>query len=686
MGHETKHRLVVVGNGMVGHRFLEELCDRADSREYQITVFCAEPRLAYDRVHLSSYFSHHTSEELSLVKPGFYERHGIEVRLGEAVKQIDRATQQVHSNKGSTVGYDTLILATGSYPWVPPITGAQHHECFVYRTIEDLKAIRAATKQGKSGVVIGGGLLGLEAAGALKALGLQTHVVEFAPVLMAEQLDRLGGELLRRKIESMGVQVHTSKSTSEILMHGGEQAKHRLAFADGSQLEVDVVVFSTGIRPQDTLGRYGDLAIAERGGIVIDDHCLTSDPDIYAIGECAAWQGRFFGLVAPGYKMAQITVDHLQGGDSRFEGADMSAKLKLLGVSVGSIGDAHGRTPGSHSYVFQDDQAGVYKKIVVSEDNSRLLGAVLVGDVEDYGNLLQMMLNALPLPSHPDTLILPAYAGAKPTLGVDALPESAQICSCFDVSKGDIAKAVAEGHTTLAAIKQHTKAGTGCGGCVPLISQVLNAELVKQGIEVNNHLCAHFPHSRQELFHLVKVEGIKSFDELLAKHGHGHGCEVCKPTVGSILASCWNDYVLSPLNTPLQDTNDIFLGNMQKDGTYSVIPRMAGGEVTPEGLLAVAEVARDYRLYTKITGAQRIGLFGAHKDDLPAIWARLIAAGFETGQAYAKALDSENVKKAFAAQGLERGADTKPAYLAGFVKSELDKWSEVVQKAGVKLD
>ncbi|SIR21193.1 assimilatory nitrite reductase (NAD(P)H) large subunit precursor [Aeromonas sp. RU39B] len=634
----SKARLVVVGNGMVGHRFIEELVDRGGCDHFEITVFGAEPRPAYDRVHLSSYFSHHTSEDLSLVKPGFYEKHGIRLLLGEAVKKIDREQREVHSNKDTVVAYDKLVLATGSYPWVPPIQGGQHDECFVYRTIEDLKAIRTAAKSGKSGVVIGGGLLGLEAAGALKALGLETHVVEFAPVLMAEQLDGQGGLLLRRKIESMGVQVHTSKNTREILMNGGEQARHRLAFADGSNLEVDVVVFSTGIRPQDTLGRYGELAIAERGGIVIDDQCHSSDPDIFAIGECAAWNGRFFGLVAPGYKMAQVAVDQLLGGDSQFQGADMSAKLKLLGVSVGSIGDAHGRTPGSHSYLFQDDQAGIYKKLVVSEDNSRLLGAVLVGDVEDYGNLLQMMLNSLPLPEHPDTLILPAYAGAKPTLGVDALPDTAQICSCFDVSKGDIARAVAEGHTTLAAIKAHTGAGTGCGGCVPLIGKVLNAELAKQGITVSNHLCEHFPHSRQELLHLVKVEGIKSFDELLAKHGKGHGCEVCKPTVGSILASCWNGYVLSPLNTPLQDTNDIFLGNMQKDGTYSVIPRMAGGEVTPQALLVLAEVARDFNLYTKVTGAQRIGLFGARKDDLPAIWRRLLEAGFETGQAYAKAL------------------------------------------------
>ena len=631
-------RILVVGNGMVGHRFIEELCERSAPGAYQVTVLGAEPRAAYDRVHLSSYFSHHTSEELSLVKPGFYDKHGITLHLGEAVKQVDRAAKQIHTNQGRVLDYDTLILATGSYPWVPPIQGAQHHECFVYRTIEDLKAIRSAAKQAKSGVVIGGGLLGLEAAGALKALGLQTHVVEFAPVLMAEQLDGQGGQMLRRKIESMGVTVHTGKNTQEIQMHGGQQAAHRLCFADGSQLEVDLVVFSTGIRPQDTLARYGELPVAERGGILIDDHCQTADPAIYAIGECAAWQGRFFGLVAPGYKMAQVVVDRLLGGDARFEGADMSAKLKLLGVSVGSIGDSHGRTPGSHSYVFQDDQAGVYKKIVVSADGSRLLGAVLVGDAEDYGNLLQMALNDLPLPAHPDSLILPAYAGAKPTLGVDALPEGAQICSCFDVTKGRIAQAVADGHHTLAALKAETRAGTGCGGCVPLITQVLNAELAKQGIEVKNHLCAHFPYSRQELYHLIRVGGIKSFEEAIAKHGQGYGCEVCKPTVGSILASCWNDYVLGEDLTGLQDTNDIFLGNMQKDGTYSVIPRMAGGEVTPAGLMAVAEVARDYRLYTKITGAQRIGLFGAQKDDLPAIWARLIDAGFETGQAYAKAL------------------------------------------------
>ena len=633
-----KHRIIVVGNGMVGHRYLEELVDKADLSQYEVTVFGAEPREAYDRVHLSSYFSHHTAAELSLVKPGFYEKNGIKLFLNEAVKLIDRTQQVIETNKGQTLPYDTLVLATGSYPWVPNIAGSAHHECFVYRTIEDLTAIREAAKQAKNGVVVGGGLLGLEAAGALKALGLETHVIEFAPVLMAEQLDRQGGEMLRRKIEGMGVTVHTSKNTREIAHYQGKEGHHQMRFADGSVLDVDLVVFSTGIRPQDTLARYCDLPIAERGGIEINDHCVTADEHIYAIGECAAWHGRFFGLVAPGYKMAQVAVDHLLGNDNAFTGADMSAKLKLLGVEVGSIGDAHGRTPDSLSYVYQDDAAGVYKKIVVSGDGAKLLGAVLVGDTTDYGNLLQMKLNDMPLPTHPDTLILPAHAGAKPTLGVDALPDSAQICSCFDVTKGRIAEAVAAGCHTVAAIKAETKAGTGCGGCVPLITQVLNAELARQGVEVKNHLCEHFAFSRQELFHLVKVGQLKTFEEVLSKHGHGHGCEICKPTIGSILATCWGEYVLKAAHTPLQDTNDTFLGNMQKDGTYSVIPRMPGGEVTPQGLMAVAEVARDYDLYTKITGAQRIGLFGARKEDLPTIWERLINAGFETGHAYAKSL------------------------------------------------
>jgi len=632
----SKHNVVVIGNGMVGHRFIEELIDKAEPGQFALTVFCEEPRVAYDRVHLSAYFSHHTAEELSLVREGYYEKHQVNLLLGERAITINREEKLIHSNTGRAVSYDTLIFATGSYPWIPPIKGAEGADCFVYRTIEDLNAIEACARRSKRGAVIGGGLLGLEAAGALKNLGVETHVIEFAPVLMAEQLDVQGGEQLRRKIEEMGVQVHTSKNTRQIVHHaaGGKT----LEFADGSALDVDFIVFSTGIRPQDKLAKQCGLALGQRGGIAVDDRCRTSDPAIYAIGECAAWQDRVFGLVAPGYKMAQVASDALTGRDSVFQGADMSAKLKLLGVDVGGIGDARGRTPGARSYVWLDESRSIYKRLIVSEDGKTLLGAVLVGDTSDYGNLLQLVLNAIPLPENPEGLILPAGSGEKPVMGVDSLPDSAQICSCFDVSKGDIIKAIQGGCHTVAALKSETRAGTGCGGCIPLVTQVLNAELSRQGIEVNNHLCAHFPYSRQELYHLIRVEEIKTFDALLAKYGTGYGCEVCKPTVASLLASCWNDFVLAPQHTPLQDSNDLFLGNIQKDGTYSVIPRSPGGEITPQGLKAIGEVAERFNLYTKITGSQRIGLFGAQKDDLPAIWSQLIAAGFETGQAYAKAL------------------------------------------------
>lgn len=631
----SKTNLVIIGNGMVGHRFIEEVIDKMQSDLFNITIFCEEPRLAYDRVHLSSYFSDHTAEALSLVREGLYEENNIQVLLNERAILINRQRKEVHSHTGRIIHYDKLIIATGSYAWVPPIKGSDGTDCFVYRTIEDLDAIRECAKQCKSGAVVGGGLLGLEAAGALKNLGVQTHVVEFAPVLMAEQLDAMGGDQLRRKIEEMGVGVHTSKNTQEIIH---TPLGKIMQFADGSSLEVDFIVFSTGIRPNDQLAKECQLEIGQRGGIVVNNYCQTSDPDIYAIGECACWQGKVFGLVAPGYKMAQVALAHLMGESMQFEGADMSAKLKLMGVDVGSIGDAKGKTPASRSYVYLDENIPVYKKLVVSSDNKKLLGAVLVGDTADYSNLLQLMLNEMDLPEHPDTLILPAHAGAKPTMGVEALPDTAQICSCFDVTKAKIINAIHAGCHTVAAIKAETKAGTGCGGCIPLVTQLLNSELAKQGIEVSHALCEHFKYSRQELYHLIRVEGLTSFNEVIKKHGTGYGCEVCKPTIASLLASCWNDYILKQDLVPLQDSNDIFLGNIQKNGTYSVIPRSAGGEITPEGLIAVGQIAKKYQLYSKITGSQRIGLFGAQKDDLPAIWKELIDAGFESGYAYAKAL------------------------------------------------
>jgi nitrite reductase (NADH) large subunit len=634
-----KQRLLLVGNGPVGHQLLESIIDSGKASEFQITVIGEEPRPAYDRVHLTAWFETREAASLNMVKEGFYETNDIRAISGEKVESIDRTAKTVTTDSGAQHPYDILVLATGSFPFVPPVPGHDRDNCFVYRTIEDLEAITAAAANAKVGAVVGGGLLGLEAAKAIKDLGLQTHVIEFAPRLMAVQVDDGGGALLRRKIEDLGVQVHTQKNTQNI--GDGESCFHKLEFADGAELETDILVFSAGIRPQDALARQCELEIGERGGIVINNQCQTSDPSIYAIGECALWGGRIFGLIAPGNEMARVAADHILGGDEgkAFTGADMSTKLKLMGVDVASIGDAHANTPCAKSYTFIDEQAEVYKKIVVSENGEHLLGAVLVGDAEDYGNLLQFALNKIELPEHPEAMILPSLDGsASVGLGVDALPETAQICSCNNVSKGQLCAAVQEGAHTVADLKSCTGAATSCGGCSALVGQILNSELTKLGVEVNTDLCEHFPYTRQEIYHLIRVGEIKSFDALLEKHGTGLGCDICKPTAASIMASCWNDYILKPEHAGLQDTNDRMLANMQKNGTYSIVPRVAGGEITPDKLIVLGEVAKKYRLYTKITGGQRIDLFGATVDQLPLIWKELVDAGFESGHAYGKSL------------------------------------------------
>ncbi|WP_428309371.1 nitrite reductase large subunit NirB [Hydrocarboniphaga sp.] len=633
-------KLVVIGNGMVGHKLLEELSAQA-APDLEITVLCEEPRPAYDRVHLSSYFSGSSAEELSLVTPGFFDQDHLLLKLNAKGVAIDRAAKIVTTSNGERVTYDKLVLATGSYPFVPPVPGRERPGCLVYRTIEDLEAMTDWGAKSKVGVVIGGGLLGLECAKALVDMGLQTHVVEFAPRLMAVQIDDGAGKVLRNKIEALGVTVHTQRNTLEIVDGSGMGigGRHAMKFADGSQLETDMIVFSAGIRPRDELARTCGLEMGERGGIKVDNHCRTSDPDIYAIGECALWGGRIYGLVAPGYEMARVVAQHLNGGQAEFLGADMSTKLKLMGVDVASIGDAHASTHGARSYVFTDERKQVYKKLVTSEDGKGLLGAVLIGDASEYGTLLQMMLNRIALPDSPEFLILPSSDGkARPGLGVDALPDNAQICSCNNVSKGAICAAVEGGAHTIGDLKACTKAGTSCGGCTALVTQVMKAQLLKQGVAVNHHLCEHFPYSRQELYHLVRVNRHKSFGEVLSAHGQGRGCDICKPAIASILASCWNEFVLTRSNAQVQDSNDYFLGNIQKDGTYSIVPRIAGGEITPEGLIVLGQVAQKYQLYTKITGGQRIDMFGAQVHQLPAIWKELTDAGFETGHAYGKSL------------------------------------------------
>ncbi|MEC3979239.1 nitrite reductase large subunit NirB [Amycolatopsis sp. H20-H5] len=624
--------LVVAGHGMVAHRLVEAVRAEDSAGEWRVVVLGEEPRPAYDRVALTSYVE--TWDPAALALPGAeYEGDDlVELRLGDAVSSVDRERRVVVTESGFEQRYDALVLATGSRPFVPPVPGHDLPGCFVYRTIEDLDAIRvAAGRPGRgrrSAVVIGGGLLGLEAAKALRDMGLSPHVVEMAPRLMPLQIDDGGGGLLRRLIAALDVTVHTGTSTDAIEVDG-ERLLAKLG--NGTELDVDLVVFSAGVRPRDDLARSSGLELGPRGGVLVDSSCRTSDPRVYAIGECAAVEGRVYGIVAPGYAMAEVVAAGLTGGSAEFPEPDTSTKLKLMGVDVASFGDAHAATEGSLEVVFNDAVAGSYKKLVISDDSKTLLGGVLVGDASDYNTLRTLVGRALP--GEPGAILAPAGGGGG--VGVDALPDQAQICSCNGVSKGDITTAIHEqGCDSVPKVKACTRAGTTCGSCVPLLAKLLTS----CGVEQSKALCEHFTQSRAELFTIVQATRIVTFSEVIARYGKGDGCAICKPAVASILATLGNGHILGGEQATLQDTNDKYLANLQRNGTYSVVPRIPGGEITPEKLMVLARVALDFGLYTKITGGQRIDLFGATVDQLPLIWRQLVDAGFESGHAYGKAL------------------------------------------------
>ncbi|MFE0880086.1 nitrite reductase large subunit NirB [Streptomyces smyrnaeus] len=634
-GSAALRRLVVVGHGMVGHRLVEALDSRDADRQWQITVLAEEPRPAYDRVALSSCFD--GADESALRLPE-HDPGRVGLRLGDPACALDRAGRTVLTASGDRVPYDALVLATGSRPFVPPLPGATAPGCLVYRTLDDIAAIRAAADRSTTGrgVVVGGGLLGLEAANALRLLGLATHVVEMAPHLMAVQLDEGGGALLGRMVGELGVTVHTGTGTQQVLTDPETGAASGVELTDGTFLETDLVVFAAGVRPRDELARDAGLEVGERGGVVVDETCRSvTDPRVWAVGEVACIEGRTLGLVAPGYAMAETVADRLLGGEAGFPGADTATQLKLLGVGVASFGDAHATTPGALEVVLNDPVAATYGKLVVSDDAKTLLGGILVGDTSGYPLLRPLVGSALP--ADPATLLAPESAGgAGAGGGVAGLPDSAQICSCHAVTKGALTEAVTEqGCADVPALKSCTKAGTGCGSCVPALKHILEAA----GVEQSKALCEHFDHSRAELFEIVAATGITTFSQLVAEHGRGRGCDVCKPAVAAILASRDSaTHILDGERGSLQDTNDRHLANMQRNGTYSVVPRVPGGEITPARLIVLGEVARDFGLYTKITGGQRIDLLGARLEQLPAIWRRLTDAGFESGHAYGKAV------------------------------------------------
>ncbi len=630
---------------MVGHRFVEALRSRDAAGAWRVTVLSEEADAAYDRVGLTGYTEHWDRAQLALPGNEYAGDDLVELRLGCAVAEIDREARTVRTSTGETFDYDALVLATGSYAFVPPVPGRDLPGVHVYRTLDDLDAIRAsaeAARDSKSpvGVVIGGGLLGLEAANALRQFGLKTHVLEMSPHLMSAQLDEAGGTLLNRMMRGLGIEVHTAVGTDSIapvqrhkpLRKSDVDDSMRISLNDGTTIDAGLVVFAAGVRPRDELARAAGLDMAQRGGVLTELSCVTSDPNIYAVGEVAAIEGRCYGLVAPGYTTAEVVADRLLGGEAEFPGADMSTKLKLLGVDVASFGDAKGVTPNCLEVVVNDPVKQTYAKLVLSDDAKTLLGGILVGDASAYGVLRPMV--ASELPGDPLALIAPVSDGDAPALGVSALPDIAQICSCNNVTKGDLKEAICGGCTDVPELKKCTLAGTSCGSCVPLLKQLLESE----GVEQSKALCEHFGQSRAELFEIISATEIRTFSGLIEKFGTGKGCDICKPTVASILASTSSDHILDGEQASLQDSNDHFLANIQKNGSYSVVPRVPGGDITPEQLILIGEIARDFDLYTKITGGQRIDMFGARVDQLPEIWRRLVEGGMESGQAYGKSL------------------------------------------------
>eukprot|EP00403_Amphidinium_massartii_P032789 CAMPEP_0178435172 /NCGR_PEP_ID=MMETSP0689_2-20121128/33794_1 /TAXON_ID=160604 /ORGANISM="Amphidinium massartii, Strain CS-259" /LENGTH=1070 /DNA_ID=CAMNT_0020057243 /DNA_START=47 /DNA_END=3259 /DNA_ORIENTATION=+ len=686
--------VVVIGHGPIGHSFIEKLVEREAG--FDITVICEEPRPAYNRVMLTQYFldldgAQHDQMKLSYWSEEDLKSKGVKLVYGRATS-IDRENKSVSFSKvahggsspdaeGDAVKYDSLVLCTGSFCFVPPTPGfvlpekknpewpddpaSRPEGVFVYRTIEDLEALIAAAKNGaKKAAVIGGGLLGLEAAKAVYDLKMESHVVEMAPYLMPTQLNEGAGRALERKISNLGINVHSGAKIQEAVLDESGKVKGLKFIPNGEMdpivLDVDMVVVSCGVRPRDELARGCGLEVGGRGGVKVDSGLKSSDPNIYALGEVASIGGVFcYGLWAPGVDQADALVQNLVDGEGSacYEKSDLSTKLKLLGVDVASFGSDEsfwfkrkfdGKDPDVVNIECSSALDGSYRRLCFTKDGSKLVGGVLVGDAKDYPKLLQLCKKGDLGGSDPESL---AFRRPPPGQGVVAndggdgtgIAEDDVICTCLNVSKGDIVKAIKDKDCmTVPQLKKCTKAGTGCGGCctpVGEVPKVLNATLKMLGKEVKAGICGCFPYTRQELFDIVRVKEIKTFEDAVEKAAKGGaGCELCKPVLASIMANIWNDNVLTKGRDQIQDTNDQFLANIQKTGTYSVIPRCAGGDITPDELIAIGSTAKKFGLWTKVTGAQRLGMYGAPVHQLPAIFKDLVDAGLESGHAYGKAL------------------------------------------------
>lgn len=638
-------KILVVGGGPAAHRFVEAMASRGLDG-FTVTVLTEETWLPYDRVALSQALI--DDVDLTLGEPTLWDHPAITLATGSRAVSLDREARTVTTEAGEIHAYDQLVLATGSNAARLPFPGMD--AAHVYRTVDDVRTLRAEVTRlteeyGRTidAVVIGGGLLGLEAAGGMQSLGAKAAVINGAPWLMNTQLDEGAGQALDRLITAKGLTVHGGVFPSEFVVEDGRMTG--VDMADGRRIRADLVVVAIGVRARDELPRDAGMTMGPRGGVVIDDACATEDPSIWAIGEVACFEGMCLGLVAPANTMAEIVADRLHSGTATFPGFDTATKLKLSGVEVASFGDAFAKTEHSLEIVYADPARGLYQKLVVTDDAKTLLGGIFVGDASPYTALRPLL--GRELSAEPGAYLSAAGGGEAPDT---ELPDDAILCSCNNVSAGSIRDAVngcgtcegSEPVRELAPLKGCTKAGTGCGSCVPMLKKLLEGELKKSGIEVSKALCEHITMSRPELFEAVRVLELDSFEGIIERFGVPEagvlGCDICKPVIASILASQRAEYVLDGGRGILQDTNDRALANMQKNGTYSVVPRIPGGEITPEKLGVIAKVAQDFNLYTKITGGQRIDMFGARLEELPEIWKILVEAGFESGQAYGKSL------------------------------------------------
>ena len=630
-----KQKLVIVGNGMAPGRMLEHLFELTDG--YEVTIFNAEPRVNYDRIMLSPVLAGDKRyEDIIIHGEGWYEAHGITLHRGERVVEIDRAARKVVSSTGTVAEYDKLVIATGSLPFIIPVPGREWSGVCAYRDLDDTEAMIAAAKRGGRAVVIGGGLLGLEAAAGLKARGMEVTVLHLMPSLMERQLDPAAGYLLQRALESRGIEVHCNANTKAIL---GESHVTGVELADGTKIAADLVVMAVGIRPNTGLAAAAGLEV--KRGIVTDALMRSSDPAIYAVGECAEVGGQVYGLVAPLYEMAKVAAHALAGTETAgFKHAETPTKLKVTGCDLYSVGD-FSEGEGREDIVLRDAKRGSYKRVILKDD--RIIGAVLYGDVADGGWFNEMLRAGTDISAMRDTLIFgQAHQGGgfDPVAAAAALPDDAEICGCNGVCKGAIVKAITEkGLSSLSDLHASTKASASCGSCSGNVENLLKAVFGSAYAQKAEGICPCTLHDHGTIRRAIRAKGLKSIPAVMQEleWSTPEGCAKCRPALNYYLVADWpGDYAD---DYRARFVNERVHANIQKDGTYSVVPRMFGGLTTVEELRAIADVAEKYEIPTiKVTGGQRIDLLGIKKEDLPGVWSDLNDAGMISGAAYAKGL------------------------------------------------